>query len=293
MDKNNKNLNISEHLRAIHDIHNEHYFKILKYFVKNIQIDYLEDYQIFLKKNSINNCNSRYVLHSLLQNDFLSKSLKEKLLDLDILHKEYHKITAAFLKKILSSNKNLSEESFDKFNNTKNLFETCILESIIEAESFEKKYDGLTGFFNKKYFFEEVQKHINNKNTYFIMSDIDYFKKVNDTYGHDAGDFILKELSTIYKNQLREEDILGRFGGEEFIFMINSSKDNIKKIFERLRKTIESKKFLYNGIEIKITTSFGIAKKESFIDINSLVKMADSALYSAKNNGRNQIIFFK
>jgi diguanylate cyclase (GGDEF)-like protein len=290
MDKINKNKNISELLKIIFDNHRLHFTDTCKYLMKNIEFYNVKPINIFLKENSINQCDSRYIISSLEKSDFLSKNLLKNIQELDKKHIKYHKAAMKILKKI-TNKKIITEEEFEDFVIERDNLEEIIFNSIIEAESYEKKFDGLTGFFNKKYFKEEALKYLEkDQNTFLIMSDIDYFKKVNDNYGHAVGDFILKELSKIFKESLRGNDLLGRFGGEEFIFLISAENEiTAKKVFERIRQKIEEKKFNYNGIEIKLTVSFGITKKQIFSDLDSLIKKADSALYKSKDNGRNRI----
>jgi diguanylate cyclase (GGDEF)-like protein len=122
------------------------------------------------------------------------------------------------------------------------------------------------------------------------MIDIDFFKKVNDTYGHNVGDEILKEFSSTIKNELRTTDIFARWGGEEFIILfINTNINQAKIVSEKIRMVIEKNQFIKN---INITCSIGLSqyqnsKKET---INSFIQKADDALYKAKQTGRNQVI---
>ncbi len=156
--------------------------------------------------------------------------------------------------------------------------------------------DSLTNLYNRRYFYERTEvemgrAHRVQRPLLFIMIDLDHFKKVNDTYGHQAGDEVLVSFSKIATSYLREYDILCRFGGEEFAILCPESKleDSIV-IADRIRKGIEKNKNLYGDNEIKITVSLGIThllKEDKTID--KLIKRADDALYKAKDTGRNKV----
>jgi two-component system cell cycle response regulator len=127
-----------------------------------------------------------------------------------------------------------------------------------------------------------------------VLADLDLFKKVNDAFGHDAGDTVLKSFAQILAANTRQSDICARLGGEEFLLMItHADKKNTKMVVERIRHQFESQKFTFGNSTITVTASFGIA---GFCvtkppDLNALVCRADAALYAAKNNGRNRIEF--
>lgn len=123
-----------------------------------------------------------------------------------------------------------------------------------------------------------------------IMVDIDLFKIVNDTYGHAAGDLILCEFAKVIKLQLRDEDVIGRWGGEEFVILLPSTEFKIARdVAERARVTISEHKFKADGKELKITASFGVAFRASADKLEDIVKHADQALYLAKGEGRNTV----
>ena len=165
-----------------------------------------------------------------------------------------------------------------------------ILIFINDITKYEEKIqkDPLTGVYNRN-ILEKILKENINKQICMIFADIDHFKKINDTYGHQFGDTVLQTFAQILKNSLRKNDIIVRYGGEEFLIYIQNveSIKNAQKIAEQLRKVVEN--FDFNGK--KITASFGvcckyISSKESF---EELIKNADKALYKAKNNGRNRV----
>lgn len=127
-----------------------------------------------------------------------------------------------------------------------------------------------------------------------VMADLDLFKKVNDTYGHDAGDTVLKGFAEILKANTRQSDICARLGGEEFLVMLShAEKEGTKTTVERIRKQFESKKFTLGNNIITATASFGVAgfRGTKPPDLNALVARADTALYAAKHKGRNRMEF--
>ncbi|QZY55386.1 GGDEF domain-containing protein [Crassaminicella profunda] len=157
--------------------------------------------------------------------------------------------------------------------------------------------DYLTNMYNHKSFYKylkDVIKISESKNTPFCLTimDIDNFKKVNDTYGHLAGDTILKEISSMIHDHIRKTDIAARYGGEEFaIIFPNSSIQEAEKICERIRKTIEDHIFLINREEVKITISGGIGCASiapSSSNQHNFVELVDNLLYEAKHLGKNQ-----
>ena len=133
---------------------------------------------------------------------------------------------------------------------------------------------------------------MHRKNTPFsvILFDIDHFKKINDTYGHQAGDFVLTELAATVKDMIRQADIFGRYGGEEFLVCLPETKVE-KALYsaERLRKAVEEKEFIYDGKRIPVTISIGVASFRQTPEdkVSRFIKDADEALYFSKEHGRN------
>jgi two-component system, cell cycle response regulator len=161
--------------------------------------------------------------------------------------------------------------------------------------------DGLTQLINHMRFLEILQQEINRAVRYrtalsIIMADVDHFKSINDFFGHQAGDHVLKNISAQLKKQLRDSDHIARYGGEEFavILPMTPLKDALFTA-ERLRKSIETQKIFYDGRSIAVTMSFGVAslEKHQDISIEGFIKMADDALYDAKNSGRNRCCPYK
>jgi diguanylate cyclase (GGDEF)-like protein len=157
--------------------------------------------------------------------------------------------------------------------------------------------DGLTGILNKESFIEYVQKYMDTRSTdsrsLFLVLDIDFFKEVNDTYGHLAGDSILKELSNLIKSTIRDNDIFGRIGGEEFgIFAKDIGDMKVYRYCERIRKKVSRNTFKFEEKEIKITISIGCAVCQEEKRYDDIFKKADSALYLAKHKGRDKCLIF-
>ncbi len=163
--------------------------------------------------------------------------------------------------------------------------------------------DALTGLNNRRQMEIRLNQEVsnakrNNQKLCCMMLDVDYFKKVNDTYGHSAGDFVLKNISEIIKNEIREYDIACRYGGEEFLIILpqTSSKEAIL-VAQRLRKIIESsktdiKKSGVKGVSfLNVTVSIGVCSYENSMSAESFVQKTDKALYEAKTTGRNRVIF--
>lgn len=157
--------------------------------------------------------------------------------------------------------------------------------------------DSLTGLYNRRYFMELAEREVVRAQRYqypfsLIMFDIDRFKSVNDTYGHDVGDIVLKAIAGIVQEELREVDILGRVGGEEFaIALSDAGLESAKLVAEKLRAAIEQgKATLKDGGTIDFTASLGVvAFSEEYGTLETMFKGADTALYTAKHNGRNRV----
>ena len=157
--------------------------------------------------------------------------------------------------------------------------------------------DPLTNLFNRRYMVETLEREcsrISRKKATLglIMIDIDYFKRINDTFGHDAGDYVLQTVSQIFSNMIRAEDIACRYGGEEFILILPEvDQSTLQKRAEQIRKTIEETKFKFNQKDLKkITISAGLNLYTDYSEnVDQIIEKADKALYQAKRNGRNQI----
>lgn len=160
--------------------------------------------------------------------------------------------------------------------------------------------DGLTQVFNRNHWQQcievEFKRYIRHKLTStLVMLDIDKFKVVNDNYGHTVGDDVIKHLAQVIREQVRETDITGRYGGEEFVVLLSGTHAKDALIFtERLRKTVESSVYIHNDIEIKYTISIGVAEVlETYNSVSQWLENVDKALYKSKNNGRNRVTLYQ
>ncbi|MBO6087052.1 GGDEF domain-containing protein [bacterium] len=154
--------------------------------------------------------------------------------------------------------------------------------------------DPLTRLFNRRHFENEFEREFKRAKRYdnglsLAIIDIDFFKKINDTYGHSCGDFVLKEVAYIMKANFRQTDTLFRYGGEEFVVILTETSGlNAEIPLERLRKRIENNIFIFNNQKINVTVSIGVTSKTDFENYSEMFDNADKALYKAKNDGRNK-----
>ncbi|WP_051275439.1 GGDEF domain-containing protein [Aestuariibacter salexigens] len=152
--------------------------------------------------------------------------------------------------------------------------------------------DPLTELYNRRGMTQIMNADIDaNKSVNVIAIDIDHFKKVNDTYGHEGGDVVLTEFARLVRSLARSTDVCCRLGGEEFLlFASDSSVSHCEKLAERIRSCTEQSSIQYDNYNISITASFGVAGLQTGESLESLIKRADEALYIAKQQGRNKVI---
>ncbi|NOY70299.1 MAG: GGDEF domain-containing protein [Deltaproteobacteria bacterium] len=157
--------------------------------------------------------------------------------------------------------------------------------------------DALTGIYNRRYLITRLKEEFETFKRYekpfsLIMFDIDFFKLINDTYGHQAGDHILKSFSDICKETIRSSDLMARYGGEEFCCLLPETISGpARELADRIRKKIEGSVFTYNDNDIHITVSGGVSEvKKELGSVDGLLEKADKALYIAKESGRNKIV---
>jgi diguanylate cyclase (GGDEF)-like protein len=154
--------------------------------------------------------------------------------------------------------------------------------------------DGLTELYNHNHIFQKLEEEVDKSKRYgnplsIIMFDIDFFKSINDNYGHQTGDNVLKEISRTIKNSIRKIDIPGRYGGEEFLVVLPQiDLENACTTAERIRKNIESLQPDKTGVPGNVTISGGVVSLNHETALQ-LVEKADKLLYKAKENGRNRI----
>ncbi|MFW6067752.1 MAG: GGDEF domain-containing protein [Myxococcota bacterium] len=172
--------------------------------------------------------------------------------------------------------------------------------SDVEAQYHETIYrmtivDGLTGVHNKRYLMETLDREISRARRHqrplsLMMFDIDRFKQINDTLGHLAGDYILKEMAQAVRARLRPDDVVARYGGEEFAVVLpETATSDAMDIAERIRQLIDGHPFEFEHERIHVTVSAGVAELQEGMDVMQLVKAADERLYEAKRNGRNRV----
>jgi diguanylate cyclase len=180
------------------------------------------------------------------------------------------------------------------------------VQDVTELVAYESKLidmnmqDGLTGVFNRRFFESKINEEFSRHKRYsrpfvLIMCDIDYFKSVNDTYGHQCGDEVLKVVASTIQMIIRGTDILARYGGEEFCCLLPEAEiDEAHAIAERLRQAIAELVVSYKGQEVSVTASLGISAISDGVETSEmLVTMADDALYEAKRTGRNRVVVAK
>ena len=178
-----------------------------------------------------------------------------------------------------------------------NIPSNCLARARDTARELASK-DSLTNIFNRRSFMElsltQIDRMMRADTRGFIcIFDLDHFKKVNDTYGHLAGDKVLQDVVQRAKKVTRTYDLLGRYGGEEFIlFLFEINDANAVKTVERIRRKIYETPVIFEGQEIPITSSFGIAPVNN-MDLKSAIQRADEALYTAKNTGRNKVVLYE
>jgi diguanylate cyclase (GGDEF)-like protein len=157
--------------------------------------------------------------------------------------------------------------------------------------------DGLTGLSNRKHILELFDREISryqrhNYPVSILMLDIDYFKNVNDTYGHQTGDLVIRRLADLFCNAIRENDTVGRYGGEEFLILLpDSNTRSAVQTAKRIQKMVQNLKIETSGKTISVTVSIGVSSCPQYgRDADTVICAADEALYQAKSNGRNQVV---
>lgn len=186
-------------------------------------------------------------------------------------------------------------ENRDEFGQLANTFN-----NMADELEFLASYDSLTGLLNKREFElrlqDEVRRAKRSRHPFvLLLMDLDYFKQVNDTYGHPAGDHTLRVLASLLKKQVRESDYVGRYGGEEFgMILTDTSEKDARETAERIRQLVEEKAFaISDNATINITVSAGLAcYPDDAANAEMLIACADEALYKAKDAGRNRVISF-
>ncbi len=219
--------------------------------------------------------------------DFVRSDGTEKRLEKEILTSEGVRYYSILMKKMLDGS--------NRFSGT-----VLIFENLTEKKKMENKLqimsttDSLTGVYNRRWYLELTGKEINRARRHGLalsvfMADIDHLRQLNDRWGHHTGDLVLKSFSGLLKKLLRDHDIIGRLGGEEFgITLIKSDIRMAAQTADRLRQAVSDSYITVNEKKVRFTISLGVAQLGSGDrDVHSFVKRAENALYSAKNTGRN------
>lgn len=169
------------------------------------------------------------------------------------------------------------------------------LEEELTKSKNESMKDHLTGLLTRRAYDEEI-KRIESFNQRsggeyaVVFFDLDYFKKINDTYGHECGDVVLSTFAKVLSKNTRDHDIVGRYGGEEFVAIVHFNlKRELLQYIKRIKTIVTSNSFLYKGNKIKVTFSAGVAIRSNHVNYENTIQKADMLLYEAKENGRNQI----
>jgi diguanylate cyclase (GGDEF)-like protein/PAS domain S-box-containing protein len=193
------------------------------------------------------------------------------------------------------------KQAEDELRSTKENIEqiNLTLRQAFEREQLASRTDSLTGAFNRRYFFELLGYEFAASKRYkhplsLVMFDVDLLKKINDTYGHQTGDEVLKKAAQVVRSELRESDVLARYGGDEFVILLsNSGEQEGFMVLERIYREMQSAYVMVEDKMIAVTISAGIASLQPDMEkADQLVLQADRALYSAKNSGRNRMVMF-
>ena len=226
-----------------------------------------------------------------IQGELESVNLKAD--SFEVIHKKLLAVATSLEKetRVLSEEMHRSKERISELQQ-----KVRILESALHKERKKSSTDTLTKLPNRRGIDESLSRleaaFKRYKDNYsVVLFDLDHFKTVNDTYGHDAGDMILASFAKQLRRYSRELDIVGRWGGEEFMVILpKTDSDGAYKFAQKLREVVQKSKFLYKGRRIPITVSGGVADRVSYPDKESMLKAADEKLYKAKEGGRNKIV---
>ncbi len=255
---------------------------------------------------SINKNFDKSIYHFTFANSFLSLKWKKFINFISEL-KNYLKITDYLKVRLVYEDKMLeiilenNLHSSHYLHSLKSAYEE--LEILYKQVREMSMTDSLTSLNNRHYLWDKAPEFMNlanlqNVSISCIMIDLDDFKDINDLYGHQIGDDILKQVGAIIKGAFRRSDIVIRFGGEEFlILLLKSNLENSNMLCQKLKEKIEEHIFSVKGIEIKISVSIGISYRKNVVNsmklLEEMIEEADLAMYYSKTNGKNQVTFYK
>ncbi|BBE29924.1 hypothetical protein OSSY52_00650 [Tepiditoga spiralis] len=274
--------------------------KLLDQLINELELDggiiYLEDNNTYISKNFKEKIiDFNYLLNKVFDNNKESCILNDFYIE-NTLYKTVYLFKIKNGKIILFSLKKsqYTKEEVKILNEFMN-YGGVIIENnklFLKTEKLSK-IDSLTGIYNRYAFFKETEKIVESnkyKNYSSIMVDIDYFKKINDTYGHLIGDIVLKIIVERIQSCIRKTDILGRYGGEEFVIILpNISKQRLMEVSEKILKNISDFPIIVNNNSLRVTVSLGVIFTNRKIELSTLLLYVDEQLYKAKENGRNRI----
>ncbi|MGB3961743.1 MAG: diguanylate cyclase, partial [Sulfurimonas sp.] len=169
------------------------------------------------------------------------------------------------------------------------------LEQELESVRQESKEDFLTKLYNKRaldefFLLKDAEYERYGRNFSIVMFDLDHFKNVNDSYGHEAGDAVLSAFAQILRKEARTVDVVGRYGGEEFIAILSETDTQGGVVFaEKVRKHVQRARFIYKGTRIEVTVSSGVSERKQHVSLQAVINSADEYLYKAKKDGRNRV----
>lgn len=227
-----------------------------------------------------------------IKHDLEKFESEEKQYDFKTAHRKLYTIAVALEEKTEALSESLKEPSA--------MVQTLAARvSVLEkdlADAQQASYeDFLTKLYNKRALDEQIkikeaEYERYDRNYSVIMYDLDHFKAVNDTYGHEAGDAVLKGFASVLKNQSRNVDIVGRFGGEEFMAILsNTDLDGAITLANKVVENVRKSRFVYKGQRIKVSVSAGVAERKAFPTKQATVNSSDERLYDAKRNGRDRV----
>ncbi len=213
-----------------------------------------------------------------------------------IAHKKLYTIAIA-----LEKNTNLLSKDLKGHNEEVSVLSKKVraLEKELEHVKKESKEDFLTKLYNRRALddfleIKEAEFKRYDRNFSIVMFDLDKFKSVNDTYGHEAGDAVLSAFAKILKKECRTVDVVGRYGGEEFLAILSETDTKGGAVFaEKVRVHVEKSRFMYKGQRINVTVSSGVSERKNHVSLQATINSADEYLYLAKTNGRNRVEYKK
>lgn len=274
------------------------YFIYKKEFLKNLKeaVFYKKTEELEQMQNSskelfnITNATNKILTQSLEESKHINADIQEikNIEDLDNTINQFQEL--------VEKNQNSLEKNFKSFSEMESIIQK--LQKDLEEANKEKAIDYLTKLPNRRYFDDMAEKfegRFKRYNTDYavVFLDIDHFKKINDSYGHEAGDKVLKTFASFLNKSKRQEDLLSRWGGEEFVILFNYNKiKELNDFINRIQKTINQSFFIINSdLKIQLTFSGGVSFRNINESLEKTIINADEELYKAKNSGRNKVLF--